>query len=664
MKETNFWEKSRLSKREIEIIQINLGNLCNLECSHCHIEASPRGAANMDRETAQKVLEALKSFPVERVEFTGGEPLLNENLPLFIEELAAAGKELAVRTNLTLLPHESYSHYIDLFRRHKVEVIASLPSYFADETDKQRGHDVFRLSIKALKMLNEAGYGDEEKRLNLVYNPTADYLPAGQDELENSFRQVLHDKEGVCFNRLLTITNVPTRRFKAFLEREHRLESYEKLLRRSYNPTTLGSIMCRNTLSINYLGELFDCDFNLANDIKIKGWDNKRFWELELKDFRPEISFTDYCYACTAGSGSSCGGALVEGECCSGETREMVKDYYGKELSRTEDLKSGACCTAETIPPYVKRVLPYIADEVVMKYYGCGTAIPLALEGLKILDLGSGTGRDAFVMSRLAGEKGFVYGIDMTEEQIAVADRYREEQAARFRYAKANTKFIFDEIERMESYFEPASLDLVTSNCVINLVEDKEQVLNSIYRLLKNGGEFYFSDVYADRRLPAEIRKNPLLYGECLGGALYREDFIRMAKRAGFPQPRVMSVTPIEKRDPEIINLTGNINFYSITYRLWKIDGLEDLCEDYGHLVIYRGGLEDAPFSFQLDGEHTFYLNRPERVCGNTALMLKESRLGRYFEVIGSFKEHFGLFEDCATGKANVNKTSSGGGCC
>lgn len=661
MEDKNFWDDGHLSRRALEVVQINLGDRCNLECSHCHIEASPQGQNNMTAETARLVVDKLKEIDVKRVEFTGGEPLLNDNLKLFIEELSNSGKELAVRTNLTLLNHNSYKHYIKLFKEKKVEVIASLPSYFADETDRQRGREVFTQTIEALKELNRAGYGTVEHKLNLVYNPTSDYLPASQSELESSFKTILSREQGVEFNRLFTITNVPIKRFRKFLEDEKRLESYQSLLKENYNPATVESIMCRNTLSVNYKGEVFDCDFNLALGREVKGVQAGRFWELELSRLTPEITFDSYCYACTAGRGSSCGGALVEGGCCS-ETKDVVKSYYGKELSKTADLKSGACCTTESVPPYVKRVLPYIADEVVMKYYGCGTAIPLALEGLKVLDLGSGTGRDAFVMSRLVGENGFVYGIDMTEEQIAVAQRYREEQAKRFKYRVPNTKFIFGEIEKMESYFAPSSLDLVTSNCVINLVENKEQVLSSIYKLLKSGGEFYFSDVYADRRVPGTIKKTPLLYGECLGGALYREDFHRMAAKAGFLQPRAMSVTPIEKRDPEIIRLTGNINFYSITYRLWKIEGLEDRCEDYGHVAIYRGGLDESPHRFQLDEEHTFYLNRPERVCGNTALMLKESRLNRYFDVVGSFEEHFGLFEGC--GNVNEKGMNSSGGCC
>ena len=244
-------------------------------------------------------------------------------------------------------------------------------------------------------------------------------------------------------------------------------------------------------------------------------------------------------------------------------------------------------------------------------------------------------------MSKLVGEQGFVYGIDMTENQIEVADKYIEEQTTKFGYKKPNVKFILDYMENIKDHFSDESLNIVTSNCVLNLAEDKEIVLKQIFDILKFGGEFYFSDVYADRRIPGKISANPILYGECLGGALYYKDFERIAKRVGFLDPRVVSKRLINVNNDEVRELIENINFYSITYRLWKLKGLEDACEDYGHVIVYRGGIPESPFTFELDGTHVFELDKPGKVCGNTALMLSKTRFRNYFQVLGSFEKYY-----------------------
>jgi arsenite methyltransferase len=335
-------------------------------------------------------------------------------------------------------------------------------------------------------------------------------------------------------------------------------------------------------------------------------------------------------------------------------------------LKSTSDLKTGACCTPDSLPAHVKEVLPYIAEEIKERYYGCGSPVPLVLDGLRVLDIGCGTGRDCYIFSKLVGEKGFVHGIDMTENQIEIAYKYQNEQAARFGYEKPNVHFTHDYIENLETHFPENSFDLVVSNCVVNLIENKERLFNQIFRILQYGGEFYFSDIYADRRLPDHLRKNPMLYGECLGGALYWKDFERIAGNAGFTDPRVVSKRVVDVSNEEIKNLIGNITFYSITYRLWKIKGLEDACEDFGHVAIYRGGIPESPFTLALDAHHIFEKDKPERVCGNTALMLSESRFAQYFEVIGSFAQHFGLFESCSTTKSpgNGRDSQSGSPCC
>jgi len=335
-------------------------------------------------------------------------------------------------------------------------------------------------------------------------------------------------------------------------------------------------------------------------------------------------------------------------------TYDDVKKYYGDVLEKTSDLKTDACCCPDSIPTHVRDVLALIADEVRDKYYGCGSPVPLCLEGLSILDLGCGTGRDCYVMSKLVGETGRVAGIDMTANQIAVARRYLDAQTRRFGYTEPNVSFILDYIENINDHFEDESIDVVTSNCVINLTEDKERILQSVYNVLRFGGEMYFADVYADRRPPRRLYEDPVLRGECLGGALYWRDFERAARRAGFADPRIVSARPLAVENTDIRRRVGDIRFYAITYRLWKIPGLEQTCEDYGHTAVYSGGIAGSPDAFALDKAHVFEKNRPRRVCGNTARMLSETRFKNCFEVSGSFKEHFGAFAGGSCGKGQT----------
>lgn len=347
--------------------------------------------------------------------------------------------------------------------------------------------------------------------------------------------------------------------------------------------------------------------------------------------------------------------------------KQAVKKYYGEEIQETSDLKSNACVPLDSIPDYIGSVIPLVNDEIKRKYYGCGSPIPLCIEGLKVLDVGCGTGRDCYIMSKLVGEEGFVYGMDMTENQIEVACKYIEEQTAKYGYEKPNVEFTLDYMENIENHFSEESLDLVTSNCVLNLAEDKEYILKQICKILNYGGEFYFSDVYADRRVPEKIRMNQVLYGECLGGALYYKDFERMARKAGFSDPRIVSKRLISINNGEISRLIENINYYSITYRLWKLIKLDDACEDYGHIATYSGGIAETPFKFELDSSHAFYRNKPEKVCGNTACMLGQTRFNKYFKIMGDFKEHFGEFKDCSNVNSNGDNGATimnSGSCC
>jgi radical SAM/Cys-rich protein len=686
MARTAFWETEVLRKERIEIVQINMGNRCNQTCTHCHIGASPRGDKNMDPGTAEKILDKLLSLDIDDVEFTGGTPEMNPNLTMFIEKLAGQGKRITVRTSLTVLDLPEYGKFMDLYRKHRVRLIASLPGAFEDQTDAQRGKGVFQASMEVLRKLNSIGYGKDGLTLDLVYNSAGDYLPPEQSKLEQEYKQLLKDRHGVSFSNLLTIVNTPIKRFRQYLITRGRLTGYMEELMDNFNPDTLERVMCRRLISVDYQGHVFDCDFNLALGIRIKNYEDKKLWDIDFSDFTPEITCDEHCYACTVNRGSSCQGALMKeengsdvhpvreqfshtttsgGRVPSSEentayglqesapffngVKENVRHYYGEVVQNTADLKTTACCTPDAMPDHVRAVLPFIADEITERYYGCGSPIPIALKGLTVLDLGCGTGRDSYILSKLVGEKGFVHGIDMTEKQIRVAEKYLELQTNRFGYGQPNCRFIFDTIENFADHFSPASLDIVISNCVINLVEDKERVLRQVFAALKPGGEFYFSDIYADRRVPERVRKDQVLYGECLGGALYEKDFERMAKRSGFVDPRVVSKRSIGISNEEIRERIGNIRFSSVTYRLWKIEGLEDACEDYGHVAVYRGGITESPFRFELDAAHVFEKNRPERVCGNTALMLSRTRLLPYFEITGSFDEHFGLFRQCGT---------------
>lgn len=339
---------------------------------------------------------------------------------------------------------------------------------------------------------------------------------------------------------------------------------------------------------------------------------------------------------------------------------EEVQNYYGKELQQSSDLKTTTCCTLTPPPPHIQEALKNIHNEVVIKYYGCGLTIPDKLKGLRILDLGSGSGRDCYIASQLVGEDGEVVGIDMTPEQLDVANKYIEYHQEKFNYRQSNVTFIEGNIERLDELgFEPESFDLIISNCVINLATDKQKVLNDAYKLLKKGGEMYFSDVYADRRFPKDLQSNPILWGECLSGALYWNDFLNFAKKAGFTDPRVVESKPIGIENAEIEALMGDIKVFSVTYRLFKIDSLESDCEDYGQAVAYRGNIDGAEHSFNLDDHHQFPKGKIMTVCGNTYKMLHDTRYNDSFEFYGSWDTHYGIFEGCG-GNMPFSKNQDG----
>lgn len=330
------------------------------------------------------------------------------------------------------------------------------------------------------------------------------------------------------------------------------------------------------------------------------------------------------------------------------EMKEKVQEYYGKVLKGSADLKTSTCCTNEELPPHVRPILPRIHEEVSGRYYGCGLVLPDSLEGCTVLDLGCGAGRDLFILSSLVGPSGRAIGVDMTLEQLDVARKYQEYHRQAFGHPESNVHILEGEIEELEGLGIPAaSVDVVVSNCVVNLVENKRRVFEGVARVLKPGGEFYFSDVYADRRVPEELRADEVLYGECLSGALYWNDFLSVARSVGFGDPRLVESRTLTVDDPELARRTKPVRFFSATCRLFGIEGLEPVCEDYGQAVRYRGTIPFHANLFRLDDHHIFESGRIVPVCGNTFRMLRESRFGKEFDFYGDFDRHFGVFPGC-----------------
>lgn len=323
---------------------------------------------------------------------------------------------------------------------------------------------------------------------------------------------------------------------------------------------------------------------------------------------------------------------------------ENVQNYYGQVLQSSADLKTSACCPIEAMPAFLKPLLANIHTDVSSRFYGCGSPIPHAIEGATVLDLGCGTGRDCYLLSQLVGPNGHVIGIDMTEAQLATARTTLPWHMEKFGFEQANVEFHLGFIEQLNGIADN-SIDVVVSNCVINLAVDKHAVFKEIFRVLKPGGELYFADVFANRRLSPEQQHDTVLLGECLGGALYTEDFRRLLAKLGVADFRITSQAPITLHSPEISAMAANTQFYSITVRAFNM-ALEDRCEDYGQVARYLGGITDSETVFVLDNHHHFEYNKPQLVCGNTATMLSQSRYSSYFE-LSPRRQHFGLF-DCA----------------
>lgn len=346
--------------------------------------------------------------------------------------------------------------------------------------------------------------------------------------------------------------------------------------------------------------------------------------------------------------------------------KESVQNYYGDVLSHSDDLQTNACCTGDAPPLFLRDILSKIHDEVLTRYYGCGLIMPEHLTGAQVLDLGSGAGRDCYALSSLVGDTGKVIGVDMTEKQLEVARKHQQYHADIFGLKKPNTTFLKGELEHLDTLdISPNSIDVVISNCVINLCTDKQAVLNHVWNLLKEGGEFYFSDVYCDQRIPKELQEDELLYGECLSGAYYWNDFIDAAKQAGFIDPRLVDSAPISVENEQLQEKLGNLKFYSATYRLFKLPKLEAACEDYGQAVTYKGSVANHPNQFVLDAHHVIQTGKIFPVCGNTYDMLFDSRFKEHFEFHGDKSKHFGIFEGCGTTiPFELGETTNSANCC
>nr|VFK33636.1 MAG: Ubiquinone/menaquinone biosynthesis C-methylase UbiE [Candidatus Kentron sp. MB]VFK76339.1 MAG: Ubiquinone/menaquinone biosynthesis C-methylase UbiE [Candidatus Kentron sp. MB] len=350
---------------------------------------------------------------------------------------------------------------------------------------------------------------------------------------------------------------------------------------------------------------------------------------------------------------------------------EELKKYYGAILQSNADLKTNACCsTNEGLSPRIKAAMGNINEQVLSHFYGCGSPLPPLLEGCAILDMGCGSGRDVYLAAQLTGPKGYVIGVDMTEEQLQIARDNLTWHMAKFGYLQPNVDFRQGYIEDLNAMdIADNSIDVVISNCVLNLSFDKRAVFSEIFRVLKPGGELFFSDVFSGCRVPERFHSDPLLHGECLAGAMYQEDFRRLLRELGCLDYRVTDSRRIRLENPEMEAMIGMVDFHSVTVRAFKLPHLEDIREDYGQIARYHGTIPDSPHAFDLDDDHRFITGKPTLVCGNTASMLEDTRYRPHFTVQGDRSTHFGPFHYNPVlteiqSKEEIENESAGGCCC
>lgn len=303
----------RLRRRRPEILQINVGKLCNLTCMHCHVNAGPKRKEVITRATLDRILSWLEPTEISTVDLTGGAPEMIPDFREVIAELRRQGRHVIDRCNLTILLEPGYEGLAEFLRDHRVEIVASMPCYSVENVKAQRGEGVFEASIAALQLLNSLGYGvRDDLPLHLVYNPVGAFLPGDEAELQAEYQRELAEHFGVRFHRLYTITNMPISRFASWLRHEGKLEEYMETLVSAFNPASVENLMCRNTISVGWQGEVYDCDFNQQLGLQLANGGPLFVWDLDPATFeRYAIRVADHCFGCTAGAGSSCGGALV-----------------------------------------------------------------------------------------------------------------------------------------------------------------------------------------------------------------------------------------------------------------------------------------------------------------------------------------------------------------
>lgn len=302
-----------IERGRVTTLQLNLGYRCNLSCIHCHVNAGPRRIETMDRETMELALQVGQKLGVSILDLTGGSPEMNADFRWLVEKAKAKGLHVMDRLNPTIMEEPGYEWVGDFLATHGVEVVASLPCYSQANVDEQRGNGVFENSITALKRLNALGYAKQgsDLVLNLVYNPNGAFLPPGQAQLENDYRKLLGDNFGIRFNRLYALANMPIQRFGSWLISKGKFDNYMATLRNAHQDANLDSVMCKSTLSVGYDGRLFDCDFNQMLDLPLAGRKTSTHLRDLLENELPrEIGVAGHCFGCTAGQGSSCGGAL------------------------------------------------------------------------------------------------------------------------------------------------------------------------------------------------------------------------------------------------------------------------------------------------------------------------------------------------------------------
>ncbi len=681
----------KLKPAQLRIMQVNLGRWCNQACRHCHVNASPTRTETISAKIVDKCLEVIAGSPsIEVVDLTGGAPEGQPQFRRFASECKKLGKRVIDRCNLTILNEPGFEDLAEWLADHDIEIVASFPHFTSEGVDKQRGKGTFARSFAGLRQLNELGYGTS-RPLVLVYNPVDTDLSFNQVFIENEFRRKLSPQD-IEFSGLYALSNMPVGRFlQTLVKKEAHLEYLDNLAN-LFNPATLPGLMCRHQISVRWDGSLFDCDFNQMLEMQQQVC--RTIFDFNHDSWlQRTICTASHCFGCTAGLGSSCSGTLApgnallsneketkvpvadqllaepieppeaQGPLSKSMTLEAIRNYYGTVLQGSDDLQTDACCTLEDTPLWLRGMLANIHTEVQDRYYGCGLVAPEAVEGCTVVDLGCGAGRDVFVLAQMVQETGRVIGVDMTSEQLAVARKHQQWHTLRHGFDKPNTEFIQGFIEDLSAIGDN-SVDVVISNCVLNLSPDKHRVIKEVYRILKPGGEFYFSDVYADRRLSWDIRNNEVLWGECLAGALYWMDFLSLAKNTGFFDPRLVTDRILNIDNPELEKLLAPAKFWSATWRLFKLDMLEPICEDYGQVVRYLGGIPEHESGFSLDDHHYFEKGQSVKVCTNTWNMLNKTRFRKYFDFWGHEKVHFGAFGDCgsvAPFKSRHDDTDNGG---